>query len=174
VGRKEAFEKLDTFIVGGEAVEAVSLKEVKWKGAPKRFEAGIQNYSGAMGLAAACDYLSKIGMENVERHEHEMAKKLMDAISAIPGSMIYGSPDPSKRCALASFNLKGVAPHQVALMADSLSRIALRSGVFCAQPAMELLGAPKEGAVRASLYIYNTEEEVKIFAETMEKIAKIG
>jgi cysteine desulfurase / selenocysteine lyase len=173
VGKKEAFEKLDTFIVGGETVETVSLQEVKWKAAPKRFEAGIQNYAGAIGLSAACDYLSTIGMESIERYEHEMAKKLMDAISAIPNSTIYGNPDPSKRSALVSFNLKGVSPHQAALMADSLSRIALRSGVFCAQPGMEALGAPKEGAVRASLYIYNTDEEVRVFAETMQKIAKL-
>jgi cysteine desulfurase/selenocysteine lyase len=174
VGKREAFAELDTFIVGGETVEAVSVKEVKWKGAPKRFEAGIQNYAGAIGLAAACDYLSKIGMENIERHEHGMAKKMIAALQSIPGATIYGNPDSQKRCALVSFSLEGVPPHQVALMADSLSKIALRSGVFCAQPAMELLGAPKEGAVRASLYIYNTEEEVKIFAETMEKIAKIA
>lgn len=174
VGKKEAFAKLDTFIVGGETVETVGLQQVKWKAAPKRFEAGIQNYSGAMGLAAACEYLSKIGMENVERHEHEMAGKLIEAIKSVPNSTIYGNPDQQKRCALVSFSLKGVQPHQVALMADSLSKIALRSGVFCAQPAMELLGAPREGAVRASLYLYNMEEEVKIFAETMEKIAKMA
>ncbi len=173
VGKKEAFDKLDTFIVGGETVETVHLNEVKWKGAPKRFEAGIQNYAGAIGLAAACDYLSKIGMENIEEHEKKMARALIDAINSIPNSTIYGNPDPSKRCALVSFNLKGVAPHQVALMADSLAKIALRSGVFCAQPAMEALGTPKEGAVRASLYLYNTEKEVRIFTETMGKLAKL-
>ena len=173
VGKREAFEKLDTFIVGGETVETVSLQAVKWKSAPKRFEAGIQNYAGAIGLAAACDYLARIGMQNIEEHEKKMARALMDAIRSIPNSTIYGNPDPSKRCALASFNLKGVAPHQVALMADSLSKIALRSGVFCAQPGIEALGAPKEGAVRASLYLYNTEEEVRVFAETMQKIAKL-
>lgn len=172
VGKKEAFEKLDTFIVGGETVETVSLQEVKWKAAPKRFEAGIQNYAGAIGLSAACDYLAKVGMENIERHEHELAKKMLDAISAIPNSTIYGSKT-APRCALVSFNLKGVSAHQAALMADSLSKIALRSGVFCAQPGMEALGAPKEGAVRASLYLYNTEEEVRTFAETMGKIAKL-
>ena len=174
VGRKEAFEKLDTFIVGGETVETVSLQAVKWKSAPKKFEAGIQNYAGAIGLAAACGYLAKIGMQNIEEHEHGMAKKLIGALQSIPNSIIYGNPEPQKRCALASFNLMGVPPHQVAIMADSLSKIAMRSGVFCAQPGMAALGAPKEGAVRASLYLYNTDEEVRIFAETMGKIAKIG
>ncbi|MCX6771920.1 MAG: aminotransferase class V-fold PLP-dependent enzyme [Candidatus Micrarchaeota archaeon] len=173
VGKREAFEKLDTFIVGGETVETVSLQGVKWKSAPKRFEAGIQNYAGAIGLAAACDYLSKVGMQNIEEHEKKMARALLEAINSIPNSTIYGSAT-AQRSALVSFNLKGVAPHQVALMADSLSKIALRSGVFCAQIGMGALGAPKEGAVRASLYLYNTEEEVRIFAEAMQKIAKLG
>lgn len=173
VGKKEAFEKLDTFIAGGETVESVSLQQVKWKSAPKRFEGGIQNYAGAIGLAAACDYLSKIGMRNIEEHESKMAKLLMEAINSVPGATIYGS-QTAQRCALVSFNLKGVAPHQVALMADSMAKIALRSGVFCAQPAMQALGAPLAGAVRASLYLYNTEEEVRIFWETLQKIAKLG
>jgi len=172
VGKKEAFEGLDTFIVGGETVETVSLQGVKWKAAPKRFEGGIQNYAGAIGLAAACDYLAKIGMQNIEEHEKRMARALIEAINAIPGSAIYGSPDPSKRCALVSFNLKGVSAHQAALMADSLGKIAMRSGVFCAEPAANALGFGK-GAARASLYLYNTGEEVRIFAETMGKIAKL-
>ncbi|HQT44695.1 MAG TPA: aminotransferase class V-fold PLP-dependent enzyme, partial [Candidatus Micrarchaeota archaeon] len=173
VGKPEAFENLDTFIVGGETIETVEMDKVVFKKAPKRFEAGIQNYSGAIGLGAACDYLSKIGMGNVEAHERKMAAELIGAISSMPGSQVYGSPDPAKRCGLASFNLKGVDKHQVALMCDSMSKIALRSGVFCAQPAMESMGAGK-GAVRASLYLYNTPEEIKVFRETLEKISKLG
>ncbi|VVC01621.1 Cysteine desulfurase [uncultured archaeon] len=172
-GKAEAFEKLDTFIVGGETVETVHIGNVAFKKAPKKFEGGIQNYAGAIGLAAACGYLSKIGMKNIEEHERKMASKLIEAINSIPNSTIYGSPDASKRCALVSFNLKGVDRHQVALMCDSLSGIALRSGLFCAQPAMVSLGAP-QGAVRASLYVYNTEKEIGAFRETLEKIAKLG
>jgi cysteine desulfurase/selenocysteine lyase len=173
IGKTEALEKLDTFIVGGETIETVKLDSVIWKKAPKRFEGGIQNYAGAIGLGAACDYLGKIGMGNVEEHEKKMGKKLIEAISSIQGSTIYGSSDPSKRSSLVSFNLTGVPHHQVALMCDSLSKIALRSGTFCAQPAMESLGAPN-GAVRASLYLYNTEKEIETFQETLQKIAKLG
>ena len=174
VGKAEALEKLDNFIVGGETIETVSLqKGVVFKKAPKRFEAGIQNYAGAIGLGAACDYLGKIGMSSVEEHERKLAKKLLEAIQSVPGSAVYGSPDAQKRCALVSFNLKNVQHHQVALMCDSLSKIALRSGVFCAQPGMELLGAP-QGAVRASLYLYSTEKEIDAFRETIGKIAKLA
>ena len=174
VGKPEALAALDTFMVGGETIETVSLqKGVVFKKAPKRFEAGIQNYAGAIGLGAACEYLGKIGMQNVEAHERKMAGKLMDAIRSVPGSAIYGSQTPENRSSLVSFNLKNVQHHQVALMCDSLSQIALRSGVFCTQPAMEVLGAP-QGAVRASLYIYNTEDEIRVFSETLGKIAKLG
>jgi len=173
VGKSEALAELDTFIVGGETIETVKLDSVKWKKAPKKFEAGIQNYAGAIGLGAACDYLSKIGMNNVEEHEKKMGKKLVEAIQSISGSKVYGVPASEKRCALASFNLSGVPPHQVALMCDSLSGIALRSGVFCAEPAAESMGFGK-GAVRASLYLYNTEKEVETFRETLGKIAKLA
>ncbi len=173
VGKSGAFEKLDSFIVGGETVETVHIGSVQFKKAPKRFEGGIQNYAGAIGLGAACDYLEKIGMKNVEEHEKRMAAKVMDAIHSIPGATIYGAPAAKDRSALVSFNLKGVGKHQVALMCDSYSKIALRSGLFCAQPAMESLGAP-QGAARASLYVYNTEKEIETFKETLGKIAKLG
>ena len=173
VGKTEALEKLDTFIVGGETIETVALDKVVFKKAPKRFEGGIQNYAGAIGLGAACEYLGKIGMQNVEEHEKKLAGKLMQAIQSIPGSSIYGSGDSSKRCALVSFNLSKVPHHQVALMADSLSKIAMRSGTFCAQPAADSMGFGK-GAVRASLYLYNTEKEIETFRETLQTIAKLG
>jgi len=172
VAKREALERLDNFIVGGETIESVSLGSARFLKGPKRFEAGIQNYAGAIGLAAACDYLSRIGMENVEEHERRMAGRLLEAVSSVGGSAIYGSRQ-ARQSAIVAFNLKGVTHHQVALMCDSLSGIALRSGLFCAQPAMESLGAP-DGAVRASLYIYNTDEEIGIFKETLGKIAALG
>jgi cysteine desulfurase/selenocysteine lyase len=173
VARADALERLDTFIVGGGTVETVTLQNVRWRSGPKRFEAGIQNYAGAIGLAAACDYLSAIGMEQIERYERELAGGLIAAIQSIPGATIYGTSDPARRCALVTFNLRRVPAHQVALMSVPLAKIAVRSGVFCAQPAMELLGAPN-GAVRASLYLYNTPVEIQIFRETLDKIARLA
>jgi len=173
VGKSEALERLDTFIVGGETIETVNLDAAVFKKAPKKFEAGIQNYAGAIGLGAACEYLAKIGMHNVEEHEKKLAGKLIETIKSIPGAAIYGSQSAQNRSALVSFNLKNVKHHQVALMCDSLSGIALRSGVFCAQPAMESMGAA-QGAVRASLYVYNTEKEIETFRSTLQNIAKIG
>ncbi|MCX8174779.1 MAG: aminotransferase class V-fold PLP-dependent enzyme [Candidatus Micrarchaeota archaeon] len=173
VAKKDALERLDSFIVGGETIESVRIGQVRWKRGAKRFEGGIQNYAGAAGLGAACDYMSRIGMAAVEEHERKLAKRLIEAIGGVKGAVLYGHPSPEKRCALACFNIAGVPHHQVALMSDSLASIALRSGTFCAQPAMESLGAPG-GAVRASLYIYNTEEEIETFAETLGRIAKLA
>jgi len=173
VGKSHLLEKLNPFMLGGGTIETVSLSGMKLHSLPDRFEAGIQNYSGILGMAAAANYLMKIGMENIEKYEQELDAELVAAIRQISGAQIYGNTNAKGRSALVSFSLKNVSAHQVALMADSLSQIALRSGLFCAQPAMEHMGAPK-GAVRASLYLYNTKDEIRIFKETMEKIAKLA
>ncbi|VVB58518.1 Cysteine desulfurase [Candidatus Anstonella stagnisolia] len=173
VGKEHLLEKLNPFMLGGGTIETVSLSEMKLHSLPDRFEAGIQNYSGMLGMAAVANYLMKIGMENIEKYEHELFAELLAAVQSVPDSTIYGNTSSKARSALLSFNLKNISAHQVALMSDSLSQIALRSGLFCAQPAMEHMGAPK-GAVRASLYIYNTKEEVQIFKDTLQKIAKLA
>jgi cysteine desulfurase/selenocysteine lyase len=172
VVRKSLMEKMPPFLVGGGTIQNVKLEHADYlTHTPHKFEAGIQNYSGAIGLGAAVDYLSKIGMKNVEKHEQVLAQKMHEVLSSIDGIVIYGPEFSKSHGALFSFNLKGAKQHEVALMLDQ-AHIAVRSGVFCAQPAMEAMGA-KDGAVRASLYIYNTEEEIEKFGERLEKIAKL-
>lgn len=153
--------ELDSFIVGGGTVKTVRLDRVEHLDDHTRFEAGIQDYGGIFGFAAACDYLNNKGMGNIEEHERKMASLLGKALEGIA---TYGRRHDT---ALYSFNL-GNRPHDVALMLDK-DRIAVRSGFFCAQPGMEAMGA-KNGAVRASCYIYNNEEDIKKFSESMEKI----
>jgi cysteine desulfurase/selenocysteine lyase len=136
-----------------------------------KFEPGIQHYSGAIGFGAAVDYLSKLGMKNVEAYEHKLADKMNETLNSVPGVEIYGPEFSDKHGALFSFNIKGAKPHEVALLLDKPG-IAVRSGVFCAQPAMEAMGQ-KDGAVRASLYIYNTEQEIEFFGEKLGKIAQL-
>jgi len=171
LAKAKLLEELPPFMVGGETVEHVSLEAVTFLKPPQKFEAGLQNYAGAIGLGAACDYLAKIGMRNVEEHEKKLAKKLFDALSGL-GVKIYGPKDVKERSALAAFNMGKARPHEVAMMLDKIANVAVRSGVFCAEPAMVHLGAP-QGAVRASLYLYNTEAEVDYFRESLEKIAKL-
>ncbi|HII38669.1 TPA: aminotransferase class V-fold PLP-dependent enzyme [Candidatus Micrarchaeota archaeon] len=172
VARRELLEELPPFMTGGETVERVSLDSVTFLKPPQRFEAGLQNYAGMIGLGAACDYLSKVGMKNVEAHEHALASKLFEALSDVKGTRIYGPSDAGKRTALAAFNLGKAKPHEIAMLLDKTAKIAVRSGVFCAEPAMTHLGTGS-GAVRASLYLYNTEEEVQLFGEALSKIAEL-
>jgi len=166
--RKEDIPRLKPFIVGGGTVMKTSIEQAESATDQTRFEAGIQHYAGIIGFAAACEYLSDYGMENVEALEKEFADALVSSI-VNAGATAYGKAD--RAGAVCSFNFKGGKPHDVALMLDK-ENIALRSGFFCAQPGLEAIGA-SNGAVRASAYIYNTLDEVKKFSEALEKVSVI-
>ncbi|MBU0636442.1 SufS family cysteine desulfurase [Candidatus Micrarchaeota archaeon] len=169
IGKKELLESLPPFLTGGEMIETVSWEKATWNELPWKFEAGTQNIAGAIGWKVAADYLQKIGLETVHHFEQKIGKKAFDALSAIKEVGLYG-PTPSKKCALFSFNLKGVHPHDVATVLDS-EGIAVRSGNHCAQPLLRELGA--DNSVRASLYIYNTEAEVERLVNAIEKTKKV-
>jgi len=167
--RKGLLGSLEPLALGGGTVKTVSLDRAVPADDATRFEAGVQHYSGIVGFAAACDYLKAVGMENVESHEHELASAIRKALEGA-GAEIYG-PKEGAQSALLSFNLKGAKAHDVALMLDK-DDIAVRSGFFCAQPAMEALGA-KGGAVRASAYIYNDGNDIRRLGESLQKIARL-
>jgi cysteine desulfurase/selenocysteine lyase len=167
--KKEHLKRLRPYIVGGGTVKTVSEDKADYVDDHTRFEAGIQDYAGILGLAAACDYLKRIGMENVERHEAELARAMLKELDA-SGAVVYG-PKTAEKSATYAFNLPKAKAHDVALMLDR-DDIAVRSGFFCAQPAMEALGA-KQGAVRVSGYIYNSVEDVRRFGESLRKLAKL-
>ena len=146
------------------------MKSCIFEDLPARLEAGIQHYSGAIGLGAAVDYLSSIGMKNIESHERELAKDLVEGMLNVPGLELIGTKDYKKRGALVAFNIKGMEPHEVAIMLDE-QNVFVRSGMHCAYPLHKFLHDAK-GSVRASLYFYNTKDEVKIFIEKLSNIAK--
>jgi selenocysteine lyase/cysteine desulfurase len=172
VAKYSLLEEMPPFLVGGETIERVTLTGTTFAKPPQKFEAGLQHYAGMIGLGAAVDYLKKIGMKNIEQHEKELTKQLMEGLQSISNIHTYGPP-ADKRAAIITFNAKGAkSPHDVAIMLDELKDIAVRSGVFCAEPAMTHLGAP-QGAVRASLYLYNTKEEVEVFLDTLKKITSM-
>ncbi|MFH1785902.1 MAG: cysteine desulfurase [Candidatus Micrarchaeota archaeon] len=164
--KKEHMNNLEPLNVGGGSVKTVTVKNVESLENYERFEAGIQNYSGIFGFAAACDYLYKLGMENVEKHEQNLAKELYDQLTKV-GATIYGSG--KKQGALYSFNLKNAKPHELAMVLDN-EKIAVRSGFFCAQPATEAVDA-NDGAVRASAYVYNTVDDIKKFGDILNKVS---
>ncbi len=166
VARKEHLKNLKEFIVGGGTVSTVTCGQANYMNDQTRFEAGIQDYAGIIGLSAACQYLKSLGMDEVARHEKVLAdamlKELKDA-----GAIIYGQ-ESAEKSAIYSFNIRNAKAHDVALMLDRMD-IAVRSGFFCAQPAMEAMGA-RGGAVRASGYVYNTLEDMKKFGDALGKV----
>jgi cysteine desulfurase / selenocysteine lyase len=141
----------------------LTLYESSWKELPWKFEAGTPIIAGAIGLGAAIDFLEEIGLENIEKHEHELAQYAMDRMLEIEGLTIYG---PKKRAGLVTFNIAEVHPHDVATVLDA-DGIAVRAGHHCAQPLMKWLEV--SATARASFYLYNTKDEVDKLVEGLIK-----
>jgi len=165
-------QNIEPLLVGGGMVEDVSAEGFESKKGYEGFEAGTPHISGGIGLGRAVDYLVEVGMEEVKAHEARLAGRLLDGLQEIDGLEVNGPPDCRDRGSIVSFNVKGLMPHDVALMLDHAANIMVRSGHHCCIPLMKHLGL-KDGTVRASLYLYNTEEEVERLLGTIEDIAKM-
>jgi cysteine desulfurase/selenocysteine lyase len=169
-GKHELLKELQPLSLGGETIKDADLDSYVLEDVPQRFEAGIQNYAGAIGLGAAVDYLTSVGMKNIENYERELAKLLLEGMLSIPQAELIGPKDYKEKGALIAFNIKGMDPHDVAIFLNE-ENIFVRSGMHCAYPLHKFFCLPK-GSARASLYLYNTKEEIKIFVEKLGKIAK--
>ena len=156
-GKEALLEIMEPIEFGGEMIDFVGLYDSTWKELPWKFEAGTPIIAGAIGLGAAIDFLEEIGLDEIEKHEHELAAYAMDKMSTIDGITIYGPSDPAKRAGIVTFNLDDVHPHDVATVLD-MSGIAVRAGHHCAQPLMKWLQCV--ATARASFYIYNSEEDL--------------
>jgi len=168
--RKELLETIEPVMGGGDMIKTVTKSGSTWNDLPWRFEAGTPNVVGAIGLAAAVDYLAKIGMQEVWEHEQKIVKYLLPKLQAIKGLKVFGIPEVSKnRGAIFSFWLEGTHPHDLASIFDE-EGICIRAGHMCAQPLLEAYGKP--ATARASFYIYNTLAEADKFLAAIEK-AKI-
>ena len=168
--RKEILETMDPFHGGGDMIREVHKYETTWNDLPYKFEAGTPNIADVIGLSAAIDYLTNLGMDNVRQHEIELTKYALEKLSQIKGIKIYGTKDLTKRGGVISFNFHDVHPHDVAQILDG-DGIALRSGHHCAQVLMERLDVAATS--RASFYIYNTTEDVDALIKSLEKVARI-
>ncbi len=155
---------------GGGMIKEVSLTEASWAEAPEKFEAGTPDVGGAVGLAAAIDYLLAIGMDKVREHEIELNKYAIEKLTSIEGIKIIGPSDPEKRTGLVSFYSEKVHAHDIASVLNS-SGVAVRSGHHCAMPLHKEMGLP--ATVRASYYIYNDLSDIDKLAEGVEKALKI-
>lgn len=166
-GKRELLEKMQPFLRGGEMIEYVTRDEATWAEVPAKFEAGTVNVGGAVGMAAAAEYLMEIGMENIAAHDNELAALLVQKMSEIPHVNIVGSKDGAKRCGIVTFTIDGVHPHDISSILDT-EKIAIRAGHHCAQPLGQFLGVP--ATARASLYFYNSAEEVERFCAALSKV----
>ena len=169
--KEDLFDELEPLTFGGGMIEDVSFDDYELTSGYERFEAGTPNIAGGIGLGRAIDYLKKIGMDKIKDHEVKLTERLLEGLLDIRRVEIYGSLNSKERMGVVSFNIKGLNPHDVALMLDEASNIMVRSGHHCCMPMMKYFGL-KEGTVRVSFYLYNTEEEVDTFLETVKEIAK--
>ena len=163
-GRKELLEAMPPFMGGGDMVDKVTFAKTTYAPLPLKYEAGTANFIGAVGLAAAIDYVESIGMEQIEQHEQELLKYATEELRKIEGLRIYGEAE--KRCPLISFTVEGTHPYDVGMILDKLG-VAIRTGHHCAEPVMTHFGVT--GMCRASIGMYNTKEEVDILVRGVER-----
>lgn len=183
--KKELLESMAPFMFGGEMISKVALEKTTWNELPWKFEAGTPNVGGAIGLAAAVDYLSAIGMGKVRKHEVELTEYATEKLSKIEGVTIYGPmvhlrgdlglnfghpAGVTSRAGVVSFNVDSIHAHDVASILDG-EGIAVRSGHHCAEPLMDFLGV--SSVARASFYIYNTKDDVDSLVVAVEKVKEV-
>ncbi|MEM2954900.1 MAG: cysteine desulfurase [Candidatus Nanoarchaeia archaeon] len=169
--KKELLEEMSPFLGGGEMIKEVNYHNFSTNILPWKFEAGTPNIAGGYAFGVALEYLSKIGFENVEKHEKELISIIMEFFSKMPQIEIYGPKEVKERGGLISFNIKGINHHDVATILDEKANIAVRSGHHCVMPLHKKYGI--NGSVRASVYIYNTKEEIEVFCNTVKEIVNI-
>jgi cysteine desulfurase/selenocysteine lyase len=164
VVRRSVLEKMPPYHFGGDMIEWVSDLDTTWNVLPHKFEAGTPNVEAAVGLAAACEYLSKIGMKKVRAHEIAVTKAMMAALRAVPGVTLYGTKTAEGRSGVVAFTLEGVHPHDVSTALDAAG-ICVRAGHHCAQPLMREMGVL--ATVRASVWLYTGARSAPILSEAV-------
>ncbi len=171
--KRDLLEQMDPFLGGGEMIRDVTLERSTWAQVPSKFEAGTPSVADAVGLGAAIDYLSALGMNNVRAHEQRVVTYLLERLQELPFLTLYGPRDPqdvTTRCSVASFNDNDIHPHDLGTILDR-SGIAIRAGHHCAKPLMRRLGVM--ATARASFYIYNDIDEVDLLIDALRGARKV-
>ncbi len=170
-GKKELLEKMEQFIIGGETVIDSTYSDYKTEELPMKFEAGLQDYSGIIGLGEACRYLKKVGLKKISEHEIKLNRLITESLSSNSRISVIGPKEAEKRSGIFSFNIEGIAPNDVSRILDASKGIMTRSGAHCVHSWFNKHNM--KGSVRASLYLYNTEKEANVFVEEVKRIAKM-
>jgi cysteine desulfurase / selenocysteine lyase len=165
-GRQEFLKRMSPFNLGGEMIRSVSIERTTWNELPHKFEAGTPPIAEAYGLGQAIDYLSAVGLDGIERHEHELTEYALARLAELPYVRVLGPP-AERRGGIVSFVVDRVHPHDVAQILDSVG-VAVRAGHHCTQPVMTRLGIP--ATTRASFYLYNVPEEIDRLVEGLAKV----
>jgi cysteine desulfurase/selenocysteine lyase len=169
-GKEKVLEEMEPMLGGGEMIREVHLGRATWNDVPWKFEGGTPDPAGAVGLGAAIDYLSSLGMQNVRQHEVELTTYGLEMLGKIKGIRILGPMDPKKRGGLIAFTIPEAHPHDIAAILDA-EGIAIRSGHNCAQPLMERCGIP--ATARASFYVYNSPEDIDCLVKGLKKVQEV-
>jgi len=169
-GRRALLEEMPPFLGGGHMISRVSEQTSTYAEPPAKFEAGTGAVAEAIGMAAACDFLTGIGMEQVAAHDRELSAYALERLAEVPGLTVHGPSDPAARVALASFALEGVHPHDVAEILGSVG-VCVRAGHHCAQPLMRRLGVPASS--RASFAVHSTREDVDRLIDGLHHVRSV-
>ncbi len=169
-GRLELLEAMAPFQGGGEMIQIVERDQSSWAAVPHKFEAGTPNIAGAIGMGAAVDYLSNIGIEAIAIHESEIMAYAMAQLSLVPGLRMFGPSSLDDRSAVISFTMGDAHPHDISTILDT-EGVAIRAGHHCAQLVMKHFGV--SATARASFYLYSTQEDVDRLVEGLDQVAAI-
>ncbi|WIM98243.1 cysteine desulfurase [Actinoplanes oblitus] len=169
-GRYDLLAEMPPFLAGGSMIETVTMARTTYAPPPARFEAGTPPITQAIGLGAAVDYLSALGMANIHQHEQEITAYALEQLSAVPGVRIFGPAEPEGRGGTVSFGVDGVHPHDVGQILDALG-VEVRVGHHCARPVCVRFAVP--AMTRASFYLYTTTEEIDALARGLDQVRKV-
>ena len=168
-GRRELLERASPFNLGGEMIRSVSLERTTWNELPHKFEAGTPAIAEAYGLGLAIDYLNAVGLEAIERHEHELMVYAVEQLAEVPDVEVLGPP-VERHSGIVSFTMEGIHPHDIAQILD-WEGVAVRAGHHCTEPAMRRLGLT--ATTRASFYLYSLPEEIDQLVGGLHKVREV-
>ena len=169
-GKREVLERMRPLALGGGTVGLATYESVNLAPIPDKFEAGLHDYAGIVGIKAALDYLSGVGMEEVMRWDQTLMERILSNLEDVRNLHVVGPRDAPSSGGVFSFNIDGLGAHDIAMMLDSMAGVMIRSGMHCAHPFYVSRGI--DGSARASTYIYNTPEEIDVFTDTVRHIAE--
>jgi cysteine desulfurase/selenocysteine lyase len=169
-GRRELLEEMPPFLGGGDMIARVGFDESTWNELPWKFEAGTSPIAEGVGLGAAVDYLSAIGMESVRAHERDLTAYALERLPEVEGITLFGPLDPDRRGGVVSFAIDGIHPHDIAELCDR-EGVCIRAGHHCAQPLMRQLGVA--ATARASFHVYNSRDDVDRLVDALGKAREV-